>query len=530
MDADDIQLVEMLADLAEENEIGSNIDDDSVLGSQYSMFNEPIKNDPEEEEVEDLNITSLDLHLSSWESMYNQRSNQYDNTVKIIDNKNTEDDLNVTEENNKEDVTLVNFPQVDGIDDLYEILKYEKETTNNLSNKDNMAVRCLLKINKKSKHNSYVSNINAKKDYAICISYRNLSLIDIVKYIVNNSNKYYLRKELYNFINRYYFHIFLKTSKNFRSTNVKHPHTDTSVVVRNILYLKDNEKRITYNKKIEKKLCVARCQLQPDHRDLDVYDIDEIETFETLEHNNYVADYEEDKYNCEQNSKLSLQKGVLLNSYRWLHHESCNFSVKFAISNIDGATADSSDESEVDDIIDVQEKRVCAYNSDKKNAPQNIVQITPKKRKLDHQDDNHESPGKRRNVTVKTPRRRYNSPGKASRSPQLSGNYSPLNITIISPKSNKSPQQCEQSPKKSQCVSTSEILSTTPKHKMRPLRVSLLREKFIHLDPGNLSFIIFIFLRIIWNVFELIMTLIIIHFQFITFLHVNEKYIFFFRQ
>lgn len=520
MDADDIQLVEMLADLAEENEIESNVDNDSVLGSQYSIFSEPIKNDPEEEEIEDLNITSLDLHLSSWESMYNQRSSQCDNTVKIIDNKNTEDDLNVTEENHEEDVTLVNFPQVDGVDDLYEILKYEKETTNNLSNEDNMTVQYLPKINKKSKHNSYVS-INAKKNYAIYISYKNSNLMDVVKCIINNPNKYYLRKELYNFINRYYFHIFLKTSKNLQSTNVKHPH----VVVRNTRYLKDNKKRIIHNKKIERKLCVARCQLQPDHRDLDVYDIDEIKMFETLEHNNNVADYEEDKCNCERNFKLCVQKGVLLSSSRCLHHELCNFSVKFTISNIDGATADSSDESETDDIIDVQEKRVCTYNSDKKNVPQSIVQITPKKRKLDVQDDNHESPGKRRNV--KTPRRRYNSPGKVSRSPQLSGNYSPLNITITSPKSSKSPRQCEQSPKRSQCISTPEILSTTPKHKMRPLRVSLLREKFIHPDPGNSSFIIFIFLKIIWNVFELIMALIIMHFQFITCLHVSKKYFFF---
>lgn len=491
VDADDIQLVEMLADLAEENEVASTVDDDSVLGSQYSMFSEPIRNEPEEEEIEDLNITSLDLQLSSWESTYNQKSNQCDDTIKIIDNKNTEDDLNVIQEN-YEDVTLMNFPQVDGVNDLHEILEYEKKTTNNLNNKNNMAIQCLPKINKNSKHNSYISIINAKKDYAIYISHRNLNLMDIVKYIVNNPNKYYLKKELYNFINKYYFHIFLKTSKTLRSTNIKYPHADTSVV-RYTRYLKDNKKRMIYNKKEEKKLYVTRCQLQPDHRDLDVYDIDEIETFETLEYNNYVADYEEDKCNCERNSKSDVQKGVLLNSNYCLHHELCDFSVKFTISNIDGATADSSDaESEADDIIDIQEERVCAYNSDKRNVPQSIVQITPKKRKLDLQNDDHKSPDKRRNVTVKTPKRRYNSPGKASRSPQLSGNYSPLNITITSPKSSKSPvRQFEQSPKKGQCISTSEILSTTPKHKIHPLRVSLLREKFKHSDPGNLNFIIF---------------------------------------
>ncbi|XP_018317331.1 DNA polymerase zeta catalytic subunit [Mycetomoellerius zeteki] len=293
LDADDIQLVDMLADLAEENEIAHNVDDDSVLGSQYSMFNERIKDDPEEE-VEDLNITSFDLDLSSWESVYNQRSNQHDDTVKVVDNKQnieSADDSNVTEENVC-DVTLVNFPQVDGVDDLYEMVsKYEEEITN----------------------------------------------------------------------------------------------------------------------------------------------------------------------------------------------------INFTISNVDGATADSSDaESEADVTIERQEKRVCTYKSDKKNAPQSIVQITPKKRKFDSQDDDQESSSKRRNI-AKTPKRKYNSPGKAPRSPQLSGNYSPLNITITSPKSSKSPvRQCE-SPKRNQYMPIPDIPSTsaTPKHKKRPLRVSLLREKFLNSDLEN---------------------------------------------
>ncbi|XP_018346098.1 PREDICTED: DNA polymerase zeta catalytic subunit [Trachymyrmex septentrionalis] len=293
LDADDIQLVDMLVDLAEENEIASNVDDDSVLGSQYSMFNERIKDDPDEEEVEDLNITSFDLDLSSWESVYNQKSNQHDNTVKVIDNKQnieSADDSNVTEENDG-DVTLVNFPQVDGVDDLYEIVSKHEKTLN----------------------------------------------------------------------------------------------------------------------------------------------------------------------------------------------------INFTISNVDGATADSSDaESEADVTIEKQEERVCTYKSDKKNIPQNIVQITPKKRKFDSQDDDHESSNKRKNV-AKTPKRKYNSPGKTSRSPQLSGNYSPLNITITSPKSNKGlVRQCE-SPKRNQYVPTPDIpsTSTTPKHKKRPLRVSLLREKFFNSELEN---------------------------------------------
>ncbi|XP_011051866.1 PREDICTED: DNA polymerase zeta catalytic subunit [Acromyrmex echinatior] len=451
LDADDIQLVDMLADLAEKNEIASNVDDDSVLGSQYSIFNERIKDDPEEEEVEDLNITSFDLDLSSWESVYNQRSNQHDNTLKVIDNKQnigSADDSNVTEENN---VTLVNFPQVDGVDDLYEIVSKHEETSNSLSNKDNiaycMAVQYLPKIITKNSRNNYVSVINAKKDYTM-------------------------------------FHIFFKTSKHLRGINVKYPHIDISFVARKNHYLKDNRKRIVYNKKTEKELYVTRWQLQLDHRDLDVYDIDEIET---MEHVNYITNYEENKCNCEREFKSCIQEEGLLNSNHCFYHELYNFSVNFTISNVDGATADSSDaESEADVTIEKQEERVCTYKSDKKNVLQNIVQITPKKRKFDSQDDDHESSKKRRNV-AKTPKRKYNSPGKTSRSPQLSGNYSPLNITITSPKSSKDPvRQCE-SPKRNQYVPTPDIpsTSTTPKHKKRPLRVSLLREKFFNSELEN---------------------------------------------
>ncbi|KMQ94289.1 dna polymerase zeta catalytic subunit-like protein [Lasius niger] len=373
LDADDIQLVEMLANLAEENEIKSNVDDDSVLGSQYSISSEPVKNDPEEEEIEDLNITSLDLDdLSSWESMHKE-SNQHDNKAEVINNKqNTEsDDLNVTEESYI-DVTLTNFPQLDGIDDLCgNMLDYERETASDLKN---------------------------------------------------------------------------------------------------------TERRIVHNKKIEKELCVTRYQLQSDHRDLDVYDIDEIGTFGCLEHINqyYIADYEKDKCNYKRDSKSYIQQNIFLN----INHKPSNFSTKFIISNIDGATATDSSDSEADVTIDGQEKCTCVYKSGKKNAPQNMVQITPKKRKLDFKDD-QESPSKRRNMAVKTPKRKYNSPSKVSRSPQLSGNYSPLDITITSPKTSRSPvQQCN-SPQRKQYISISDVpsTSTTPKRKTRSLRVNLLCEK-----------------------------------------------------
>ncbi|XP_011689534.1 PREDICTED: uncharacterized protein LOC105451038 [Wasmannia auropunctata] len=155
------------------------------------------------------------------------------------------------------------------------------------------------------------------------------------------------------------------------------------------------------------------------------------------------------------------------------------------MTSVDGATADDSSDAEADVTIVREEKLVCTYKSGEKNVPQCTAQITPKKRKFEG--DEHESPGKRRNVDVKTPRRKYNSPGRSPRSPKLSGYYSPLHITVTSPKSNRSPvRQCE-SPKRNQYASTDDgpSTSTTPKHKTHPLRVSLLREKFLNSDLEN---------------------------------------------
>ncbi|XP_014475827.1 PREDICTED: DNA polymerase zeta catalytic subunit isoform X2 [Dinoponera quadriceps] len=150
-------------------------------------------------------------------------------------------------------------------------------------------------------------------------------------------------------------------------------------------------------------------------------------------------------------------------------HDSCE---KFTLPSVDGATAsDPSDsEDEVDVTVDRREERVCVFKSGRKN--------TPGKRKRDDDDDS-ESPDKRRNTDAKTPGRRafYNSPSKAHRSP--SRNYSPLDITITSPRTGRSPvEQCE-SPKRRQCMPTSDVPSTskTPKRNTQLLRLSLLREK-----------------------------------------------------
>jgi len=103
-----------------------------------------------------------------------------------------------------------------------------------------------------------------------------------------------------------------------------------------------------------------------------------------------------------------------------------------------------------------------------------MVQITPKKRKLDFE----ESPNKRKNTTIQTPRKQYSSPNKIHRSPRLSGNYSPLNITITSPKASKSPLRKYESVKeKHVMMSDTPSTSTTPNHKRHPLHISLFREK-----------------------------------------------------
>ncbi|XP_015597697.1 DNA polymerase zeta catalytic subunit isoform X2 [Cephus cinctus] len=69
---DDMQLVEMLMDMAQSNSSNSNtiVDDDSVLGSQFSdLLRIDNKNDHEDDnEIADLNLTCLELDtMSSWD-------------------------------------------------------------------------------------------------------------------------------------------------------------------------------------------------------------------------------------------------------------------------------------------------------------------------------------------------------------------------------------------------------------------------------------------------------------------------------
>jgi len=480
VDADDMQLVEMLANLAEENETTTNVDNDSVLGSQYSIFSEVAKDDPEEEEVEDLNITSLDLNdLNSLVSMC-KKSDKRDN-IENLYKQDTANSSNIFEESHEN--TITDFPQFDGVDNYENILKYGKSNTNRLVNKNNNIKKYCITVFSKNTHVVHVSN--TAKNHAICNSYRNLCLMDVIKHFnINNSYQNHLTKELYNFLNRYYFHIFIKTDKNLRNISTNNLYFGKNAGTRKMYYLKDKKGNIL-NKKRKERLCIAYYQIQLNHQDLDVYDIDDIEAIGTIDDiNQYnTTDYEKNKYDCIQDAKLYSQRA--LSNSNCSYHKSC--ISKFTISNVDGATGtDSSDsELETDITINKQEKRICVYKSGKKDI-QSKGQITPRKRKLDFE----KSPDKRKNF--QTPKKQYSSPNKMHRSPRLSGNYSPLNITITSPKTSKSPLKKYESPKeKHVMMSDASSTSTTPQHEKYPLHMSLFREKharnFLNLDIGNLN-------------------------------------------
>ncbi|EFN82226.1 DNA polymerase zeta catalytic subunit [Harpegnathos saltator] len=201
------------------------------------------------------------------------------------------------------------------------------------------------------------------------------------------------------------------------------------------------------------------------------------------------SDREERIINRSTNSNTACCVAVLNLSKDIKHHS----HEKFTIPSVDGATASDSSESEfeVDVTIDRQEERICVYKSGKKNILRGTTQVTPKKRRFDDEDNNCGSPDKWRNTSARTPKRQfYNSPSKTYRSPSQS--YSPLNITITSPKTTRSSIVHCESPRKKQYMPISDIPSTsmTPKRKTQLLCMNLLREKrtsLLNSDSGNVS-------------------------------------------
>ncbi|XP_034191284.2 DNA polymerase zeta catalytic subunit [Osmia lignaria lignaria] len=119
LDSEDMHLVEILANLAETNEEEKIVDDDSMLASQFSTFTNQIKEDSEDDEIENLNITSLDLDsLSSWNSAA-KVSNQI--STSKIENKNIDDhtETDCRIEKNVKRSLSINIPQYDGPSDLF---------------------------------------------------------------------------------------------------------------------------------------------------------------------------------------------------------------------------------------------------------------------------------------------------------------------------------------------------------------------------------------------------------------------------
>ncbi|XP_076754833.1 DNA polymerase zeta catalytic subunit [Xylocopa sonorina] len=130
LDSEDMHLVEILANLAEENEEDNIIDNDSILGSQFSILSKQIKEDDEDDddddnEAENLNITSLDLNsLSSWNSVTGPASQL---SMPEIEIKGLDDckQTDCETESNVEDIpSSMDFPQYDGPCDL--IIKTDK--------------------------------------------------------------------------------------------------------------------------------------------------------------------------------------------------------------------------------------------------------------------------------------------------------------------------------------------------------------------------------------------------------------------
>ncbi|XP_015179336.1 PREDICTED: DNA polymerase zeta catalytic subunit isoform X3 [Polistes dominula] len=124
LNEDDMNLVEMLADLSESDDVKRIVDDDSILGSQYSEQDNKVLYDCEEDESEQLNLTNLDLTILS--------QNQPDNTIEKLQ-KSNEENMQTDRDNN---LSKFNFPQFDGANDFVAGPKSKKKRkTNTQSNK-----------------------------------------------------------------------------------------------------------------------------------------------------------------------------------------------------------------------------------------------------------------------------------------------------------------------------------------------------------------------------------------------------------
>ncbi|XP_043513562.1 DNA polymerase zeta catalytic subunit [Frieseomelitta varia] len=377
LDFEDMFLVEILADLRKENEGEKIIDNDSMLGSQFSMLNNEIKEDNEDEEIEDLNITSLDLSsLSSWNSIITESESK-----KTEDFKQTE----------YVESTSRDLPQYDGPSDLN--LKNKKQLSRRLTKNE---------INKEIKTCAELDNL------ALYFNNRSMILNEFINIQINfnllQTQLMVPYEILFDIKLPKYFKFYQKQTRKNKNKHRK--------------MLQTTEKKLLYYRDIN--------IYKLDHQDLDVYDVDEIEhklnNYKCLKHS---IDFENNL------DRISYNKLYVINSVL----------NKLNIPALDGNAVNTSSDSETDQDITInkEEKRVCVYNR-------------LKKRRLEFEDPNLQSPHKRRNIIRNVSDESYHTPTKAKlvHSPcSISTKYSPLNIKIVSPKIDKNIKNIESSNSKS---------------------------------------------------------------------------------
>ncbi|XP_076686257.1 DNA polymerase zeta catalytic subunit isoform X1 [Andrena cerasifolii] len=458
LDTEDLHLVEMLANLAEANLEEKIVDNDSVLGSQCSTYSNEVKEDNEDDDVEDLNITSLDLDsLSSWNSVSKGPSQS---SVSEMENKYAECNKETagTVENNTEDA-LLNFPQYDGSTDL--LLNNGKEfsrksDTTEISKEKSLCKELLNKNIISSQLN--FTNILKRSDF--------LQKVIGFEFILNEG----IKRKIYEILYERYSSKFIAFNAELFSKNAHNCIVNVKLRQNQTREFKSKRRKATQAFKQNSlyprsKNMLNTCKL--DHKDLDVYDLEGIE--------------------------LALSSGDYTN-LKHIVNESCSnriscgdsLSVELKVPALDGNTIESSSDSELDQdlTIDRQERRICVYKSctkSKKNE-ENVVNVSLKKRRLEFDHPELESPHKRRNTNSLQDESDYTpTKSRTVRSPRsLSGKYTPLDVRILSPKADRN-ASLGNDPGSSRTYSASPC--TTPSRASRQLRMNLLREKVFGLSP-----------------------------------------------
>ncbi|XP_017759644.1 PREDICTED: DNA polymerase zeta catalytic subunit [Eufriesea mexicana] len=424
LDSEDMYLVEILADLVEETEENKIVDNDSMLGSQFSMLNDQIKEDNEDDEIEDLNITSLDLDsLSSWNSIITENETKENEDYKKTDCKT---------EHNTESTSLMDFPQYDGSNDM--ILKCEKQ---------------LSKWHTKNEMRKKKKVYTKLKKYMLHFFNNRSRTLNEIKFISIQINFNHLQNEL----------VLLKTIM----SDIILPKYFTSYQTQIPQFKSKHSKIVQINRR--QLSCYNNMNLYKlDHQDLDVYDVDEIEntlTINNYKHLKHTTDFGSDFNQMKYNKSFYMINSILN---------------KLNTPALDGNIIDSSSDSDLDQDITVnkEERCICVLKSCMKSkSDNNVINISLNKRKHESENPNLQSLCKRRNIIPNYSQNEpYHTPTKLKtvhNSCPVSKKYSPLNIKIISPKKDKSTENNES------C--SSKVSSTTLKWSNQHLKMNSFHEK-----------------------------------------------------